>query len=611
MNFPINRKYFFKSIRSRLTFYFIMLSIVPLILYSLLAYNYLIKMRKATIYNKLEAIRDIEVHELTAWINEQLGDIRLISRDNEIHMIENISTDVEMNLRDREIVDNARMHLERLAENHSTFHEVFIVSMETKKILVSTNRQNEGKDRALDSYFTGAIYNRDVFFKDINYSDTEQRPSMALSIPVFSLFGNNQITGVLVISIDLEKSLYHTIKLEKGLGDTGEIIIVNKEHLALNKLREHIGTVLNMDLYSEAVLKALQNVSGIMETVDYRGKPVLAAYTYIPQTKWGFIVKQDIDEVFAPIYELKKWTLLVVVMTAIGVVILAFAISVSISKSIEALDQGTEIIGSGNLDHKVGTDRLDEIGKLSRKFDQMIEKIKLVTASRDELNHEIAERRRLEKAVFEVEEQERQRIGYDLHDGLGQLLTGISFKSQYLKESLKERSAPETEDAERITFLIDRAKDKVKLLSKGLSPTVGNGEESLMLVMKDLVTRAEEMFNVHCRLICDTPVLINNESAVANLYRIAQEAITNAVKHASSENIEVCLERIDDEIILSIKDDGNSIREYNSMNSGMGLGIMKYRANIINASFDIRTLEGGGTLVKCIFNDKKKKGEIL
>jgi len=345
--------------------------------------------------------------------------------------------------------------------------------------------------------------------------------------------------------------------------------------------------------------------------VDYRGKPVLAAYTYIPQTKWGVIVKQDIDEVFAPIYELEKWTLLVVVMTAIGVVILAIMVSVSISKSVEALDKGTEIIGSGNLDHKVGTDRQDEIGKLSRKFDQMIEKIKLVTASRDELNKEIAERRILEKAVFEVEEQERQRIGYDLHDGLGQLLTGISFKSQYLFDSLKERSAPQTEDAKRITFLIDRAKEKVKLLSKGLSPIVGKGEESLMLAMKDLVARAEEMFNVHCRLRCDTPVLINNGSAVANLYRIAQEAVTNAVKHGKSKNIEVCLEREDDEIILTIKDDGNGIHEFNTGNSGMGLGIMKYRANIINASFYIRPLESGGTLVKCVLNDKKGRGEIL
>jgi len=290
---------------------------------------------------------------------------------------------------------------------------------------------------------------------------------------------------------------------------------------------------------------------------------------------------------------------------------LAIMVSVSISKSVEALDKGTEIIGSGNLDHKVGTDRQDEIGKLSRKFDQMIEKIKLVTASRDELNKEIAERRILEKAVFEVEEQERQRIGYDLHDGLGQLLTGISFKSQYLFDSLKERSAPQTEDAKRITFLIDRAKEKVKLLSKGLSPIVGKGEESLMLAMKDLVARAEEMFNVHCRLRCDTPVLINNGSAVANLYRIAQEAVTNAVKHGKSKNIEVCLEREDDEIILTIKDDGNGIHEFNTGNSGMGLGIMKYRANIINASFYIRPLESGGTLVKCVLNDKKGRGEIL
>jgi signal transduction histidine kinase len=360
------------------------------------------------------------------------------------------------------------------------------------------------------------------------------------------------------------------------------------------------GISFKLRIEAKSAFEAVRGKTGIVETEDYRGEKVLAAYAYIPKTGWGFVAKQDIKEVYAPIYQLRSWTLLIGITTLFGVILIAL---------LTAGTKGSEIIGSGNMDYKFGTDRKDEIGQLSRTFDQMIENIKNVTASRDELNKEIAERRHLEKAVLEIEERERRRIGHDLHDDLGQQLAGISFKSQCMENSLREKVSPDAEAAARIKFLIDRAKEQVKHLSRGLSPVVEKGERGLMVAMEELADNTEKIFNVPCVLQCDKPVPIYNESAVTHLYRIAQESVTNAVRHAGPGNIEIGLGRNDDNITLTIKDDGKGIAEVAGQKNGMGLQTMRYRAHMIGASIDISADVNGGTLVRCIYTDRSEMAD--
>ena len=130
--------------------------------------------------------------------------------------------------------------------------------------------------------------------------------------------------------------------------------------------------------------------------VDYRGKPVIAAWHYVPSLDWGIVAKIDVEEAFADVTKLRN---LIMIILAIGFAlcgIIAFSIARSISAPIEALSKGAEIIGSGNLDYKIGSNRKDEIGQLSRTFDKMTQDLKLITASRDELNSEISERKRAE-----------------------------------------------------------------------------------------------------------------------------------------------------------------------------------------------------------------------
>ena len=216
---------------------------------------------------------------------------------------------------------------------------------------------------------------------------------------------------------------------------------------------------------------------------------------------------------------------------------------------------------------------------------------------------DITERKKLEKSLIETEERERRRIGQDLHDELGQLLTGISFKTSGLVRKLENSCFEGAEDAAAISILVGKAKKEVSRMSKGLLP-VETDKEGLMTALEELADHTEEMFGIPCGFKCDKPVTVRNKTAVAQLYRIAQEAVTNAVKHGKPKKVEVFLAEEHDKISLIIKDDGTGMPELSRHTGGMGLKIMNYRAGIINGTFNIRRDIKGGTIATCIFPAK-------
>ncbi len=603
----MGRKFQFKSIGARMTFWFFIMAMVPLTMVNIAIYIHIVHSMKVSAFNKIEAMRDLKVIEVNNWLNERITDIRTIAASDEMRFLEKIRSNKDNKSQpETAVVSEARNLLNRYLQNYDDFHEINIVNPYTKNIVVSTEQEQEGENSSHDIHVAEALQNRGLSITDIHYSERFNKPSMAFSVPVFSLSVSDQVIGVLVANINLDASLYKMLLNRTGVGETGETLIVNKDVMALNKLRWYVNTPLTLKIRSQPAVYAARGEKGVMETADYRGEKALAAYTYIPRTGWGFVAKQDLKEVYSPIYSLRKWMLAIVFMTLLGVIINTFLVSRSISNPIKKLHKGSEIIGSGNLDHKVGTEANDEIGELSRTFDLMIEALKTTTASRDDLNKEIAERRHLEKMLLEIREHERRRIGHDLHDNLGQQLTAISYKTQGLENILRKKMVPEAEDAERITSLIDMAKVQVKSLSKGLSPMLGKGEYGLMTAMVELASNSERLFGIPCVINCTKPVPIYDEAALIHLYRIAQEAITNAARHARPDQIEIRFLKEHDNIILTVKDDGSGFSLPRHLD-GIGLDIMKYRARIINASLDIRPDNNKGTVVECIFCDKKEK----
>ncbi len=211
---------------------------------------------------------------------------------------------------------------------------------------------------------------------------------------------------------------------------------------------------------------------------------------------------------------------------------------------------------------------------------------------------DVTHRKRLEKKVLEVSDQEQRRIGRDLHDGLCQHLSATLFASKILEEELAGKSLPQAAQAGQIAEFINRAITQARDVARGLEP-VKLAANGLMSALEELAATVRTMQRVDCVFRSETPVLIDNDAAAIHLYRIAQEAVNNAVKHAQPRRIQIGLDNSGEKITLTIKDDGVGVRLAGRQHDGMGLQTMNYRARVIGAVLDVRRDPGGGTVVTC------------
>jgi len=217
------------------------------------------------------------------------------------------------------------------------------------------------------------------------------------------------------------------------------------------------------------------------------------------------------------------------------------------------------------------------------------------------LTEEIAERERLERELLEISEREQRRIGQDLHDSLCQHLTGTTLAAQVLEEKLAAGNRSEAAEAKQVVELVEEGINLSRKLAKGLYP-VEIAADGLMLALEEYATTTSELFKVTCRFECDSPVLVHDPATAGHLYRIAQEAVGNAIKHGRAKNILIRLEVGEESTMLSVKDDGGGLPEPLPKNRGMGLRIMAHRSAMIGGVFKVRRAESGGTEITCELN---------
>ena len=214
---------------------------------------------------------------------------------------------------------------------------------------------------------------------------------------------------------------------------------------------------------------------------------------------------------------------------------------------------------------------------------------------------DITERKQLEREIIEISNREQQRIGQDLHDGLGQELTGIELMCQALEQKLEAKSKTEAKQAGEIGQHIRDAVSHTRKLARGLSP-VEFEANGLMSALHELAAHVQKLFRIECRFECAEPVLIRNNVFATHLYRIVQEAINNAIKHGKAGHILISLKPAGDRFALAVTDDGMGFSEETKKSGGIGLHIMKYRASVVDAALEVRSgVDGVGTEVTCIF----------
>ncbi len=276
-----------------------------------------------------------------------------------------------------------------------------------------------------------------IYFSDVFRGHEEGgRLNMLASAPLNGMDG--KFIGTLALTIDM-KPIFGLVQDTKGLMKTGDTRIGKKfgdKVVYLNPARNHPDEALKRavligGMRAFPMQEASQGREGSGTATDYRGKEVIAAWRYVPSLGWGIVAKIDAAEAFAPVKEIRDFAAMLVVVILITGILAVFLITKTITGPVSALRMGAELIGSGNLNFKVGTDAKDEIGQLSREFDRMASNLKKVTASRDELDREVAERRKAEERVART-----NRI-YSVLSEINQMIIRVRAREKILEDACR------------------------------------------------------------------------------------------------------------------------------------------------------------------------------
>ncbi|MBI2555954.1 MAG: PAS domain S-box protein [Planctomycetes bacterium] len=388
---------FFKSIKVKLICYFILMTTIPILIVSSTAYNRGKRALNESVVEKLTSIADLKKTQLSTWLQERIVDIGVLSTNksleisfsNLLYLRKAFHTIGRM--KESEI---GKVYYKRLSEYLGELKgkfiycdEISILDVENGEIAISTNESNIGLVDFDYKYYLSVLENQGIPFKDIHYSDYTKQIGMTIfgtmkrTDPI-TMEETEVVNGIVLIRVNTKDSIEQLIQDWPNRGETGETLLVRREGdklMFLNNTRHLSGTALKMSIAAKLLvpesfmLDAMEE--GITEAFDYRGVDVLLAFRYIPQLKWGLIVKQDTSEAFMPIRGLKNQVITLAIVSVVIIVIIVFILAHGITHPILQLVQGANAIGKGILGHRILIKSRDEVGILASEFNRMAEKL--------------------------------------------------------------------------------------------------------------------------------------------------------------------------------------------------------------------------------------------
>jgi len=241
--------------------------------------------------------------------------------------------------------------------------------------------------------------------------------------------------------------------------------------------------------------------------------------------------------------------------------------------------------------------------ELKRAHEELELRVEKRTADLKEANQKLRdvleERKRLETELLEIAENERRRIGFDLHDDLGQKLTGVLLISRALEQRLAKEKHRDAEEVRRICELIEQTVSHTHNLAHHFSSIDATGGD-LVELLDSLSANVEKMFSIPCECAIKGEIPALPENTNAQFYKIAQEAISNAIKHGKATCVWLSATASANKLVIAIKNDGIPFSPPANPKARMGLRTMNYRANTIGASFEIKPNQKNGTIVTCV-----------
>ncbi len=395
------------KIAYKISLAFLISTIVLVVVAMSVFYNFARVNLEEAIFNNLSTAIKSRVAHIESFLKMGANSVEQLSKSIVIKQL--LSTNKEDEDYQQKF-NNVMQRLENTAGIEDYLYDIFVLN---KKgiIIVSNDKGDIGKDKSQDAYFLDA--KEGVFIKDAYVSAKKQLKTISFSAPIVD--ENGAFLGV-VVERAFMQAIDEITTERTGLGKTGEIYLMNKDGYMITPSRFAEDTFLKLKVDTENSRECLQDIKEFgtkphphhpIIFKDYRGIKVLGIHQHIYRMQWCLLAKVDTSEIFAPLDNLKMAFIIIVLLLCAGTWIVAGFISRILTEPIHKLHEGTEAIGKGNLNYKVGTDAKDEIGQLSRAFDNMTENLKETTTSITKLNKEVAERKKTEEALRESEEKFR------------------------------------------------------------------------------------------------------------------------------------------------------------------------------------------------------------
>ena len=211
---------------------------------------------------------------------------------------------------------------------------------------------------------------------------------------------------------------------------------------------------------------------------------------------------------------------------------------------------------------------------------------------------DITDHKRLEREILEISDREQSRIGRDLHDGLGQQLTALELFTAGLKNEIQSKAPELVKPLKKIGEQLRETIRQTRALANGLSP-ISIHHDGLAHELRNLAAATCAMTRVSCEFVCDTPPECSDVGAATQVYRIAQEAVTNALRHGRAKRISISLANADGGLELKVADNGRGFSTRSPGGSGLGLLAMRYRADLVGATLHIHSKRQKGTQITC------------
>ena len=637
------------SIRVKLFLAFLFVGICSVVITGWQSYSHARSSLELTSFNALTATREIKKRQIEDYFNQITNQILIYAESQTV--VDAMRRNLQRNPAPRALGDGSE-NIDTFRNYHAAFaafiakfgfSDLMLIDAGTGAIVYSVLNHIDlnanlltgpAKSSNLAQAFLAVQHapgpNFTYLVDFAAYGPNGAEPASFIASPVFD--GHRQIG---VLAFQLSSREINRIMVgrraweEEGLGKSGETYIVGSDgrmrtdsrfiveqpeaffasiaHMnltsgSLRQMQESRSTIGLLEVHTIAAAEALSGKTNTRMIHDYRNVPVLSSYTplNIKDLRWALISEIDQIEAFAPVFALRERIVLLGVICSLFAAFLGALLSKTVLNPVMMLVEAVEAFGQGDLAKRSKVSSRDEIGLLATSFNRMADSLRQKNLL---LENEIAERKGLENALLEISEREQQRIGQDLHDSLAQHLSGLSLFAKSLERKLANTSSKDAADAAKICGLIEKSIGMTHDIAKGLLPT-GLEQGDLIYALTELCAEIAVIYNISCQFSCgkeaERELGIAGHPGSVNLFRIVQEAVSNAIKHGQAKHVMVAITRENGEFLIEIRDDGSGFPVGGSLgHRGMGLRIMEARAKFIGAALEISSTSGEGATIRC------------